>query len=153
MKIKIPLIELDNPKVPQDMAVSEFQKWLDYKRTKITIEVGDVEEEGEDTKATVEIIEAIMTGDLVINEDMTMIYNLSFPVKSENGSNVLEKLTIKPRMTAEDVKNATKGIKRDEPFSIFIGYISVLSGELKGLIKKIDSVDFSLLQKIVGYFL
>jgi len=155
MEVSIAEIKLKNPKVPQEMAMEEFQKWLDYKKAKVelTMESSSEEENGEDSKANTEIIQAIMIGDLIINDDMTMTYKLAFPVKSQEGTSELSSLTLKPRLTAFEVQKATKGINKEEPFALFIGYIHVLSGEIKGLINKIDSTDFSLLQKIVGYFL
>lgn len=154
MQVELAEIKLENPKVPQEMAMEEFQKWLDYKKTKVKLTMNsNSEDEAEDNKAEMAIVEAIMSGDLIINDDMTMTYNLAFPVKSENGNTELSSITMKPRLTAYEVQKATKGISQDEPFKLFTGYIHVLSGEVRGLVNKIDSVDFSLLQKIVGYFL
>jgi len=154
MQVEIGEIKLKNQKLPQELAVEELQKWLDYKKTKIELVVkSNSEEEGEDNKANADIIEAIMDGSLVINEDMTMTYNLSFPIMSDRGTDELHAITLKPRLTAYEVQQATKGITKDEPFKLFTGYIHVLSGEVRGIVNKIDSSDFSLLQKIVGYFL
>lgn len=160
MQVILKKISIDNPKVPQEIAMEEFQGWLDYKKTKMTLvmegaevteeKIGDIDE---DNKAAMAIVEAIMSGDLVVNEDMSLTYNLAFPIRDENQSVVLNKLTLKPRMNAFEVQKATKGISQDEPFKLFIGYVHVLSGEVKGLVNKLDSIDFSLLQKIVGYFL
>jgi hypothetical protein len=154
MQVEIAEIKLENPKVTQEMAMEEFQKWLDYKKTKVQlVKNTGSEEEGEESKANTAIVEAIMAGELVFNEDMSMTYLLNFPVKSETGSTELHSLTLKPRLTAFEVQKATKGISKDEPFKLFTGYIHILSGEVRGLVNKIDSTDFSLLQKIVGYFL
>lgn len=159
MEVSIAEIKLKDPKVPQSMAMEEFQKWLDYKKTKINLVFNessskeDDEDEEESSKATTEIITAIMDGNLVVNEDLSLTYNLLFPVKDENGQNALSSLTMKPRLTADEVSQATKGVTKKDPQGVFIGYLHVLSGEVKGLIKKTDSQDYSLLQKIVMYFL
>lgn len=155
MQVELAEIKLENPKVPQEMAMEELQKWLDYKKTKVKLVKSDSDDVKDDeaVKANTEIVEAIMAGDLIIDEDMNMRYKLTFPVKSEEGTSALSELKLKPRLTAYEVQKATKGINKEEPFALFIGYIHVLSGEIKGLINKIDSTDFALLQKIVGYFL
>jgi len=157
MQVRLDEIVIDSPKVPQSLAMEEFQKWLDYKKTKVklTMTGSDVEpaDNKADNKAEMAIVESIMAGDLVINEDMTMDYKLSFPIKNDSGSVELSSLSLKPRLTAFEVQKATKGINTDEPFKLFTGYIHVLSGEVRGIINKLDSLDFSLLQKIVGYFL
>jgi len=159
MEVSIAEIKLKNPKVPQSMAMDEFQKWLDYKKTKITLVFNqssskdEDEDEEESSKATTEIIEAIMDGNLIVNEDLSLSYNLMFPVKDDSGQTALGSLTMKPRLTADEVAQATKGVTKKDPQGVFIGYLHVLSGEVKGLIRKIDSQDYSLLQKIVMYFL
>ena len=154
MNVRIEEITLKNAKVPQSVALADLQKWLDYKKTKVELVMGVAEDEGtDDNSAEMTLIEAIMAGDLVLNEDMSWTYTLAFPVLDEGGAVALKSLNMKPRLTAAEVSNAMKGVDKKEPFKLYIGYMSALSGEVRGLINKLDSSDLSVLQKIVGYFL
>lgn len=159
MQIEIKEILINEPAVPQAQSMKEFQAWLDHKKVGIELvregkRTDDDEEDDEAGKEETAIIEAIMRGDLVINpETMEMTYKLRHPIMDDSGSVAYKEFKLKPRITAAQVQEATKGVTKKEPFKIYIGYISALSGEIRGVINKIDSVDFSLLQKIVGYFL
>lgn len=159
MQIEIKEIKMLEPANPQAQSMKEFQAWLDHKKVDIELVMAgkrsedDDDDEDDAGKEETAIIEAMMHGHLAIDENMNMLYRLRHPILDDTGSVAVKELKLKPRMTAGEVQSATKGVNKKEPFKLFVGYISALSGELRGIVNKIDSVDFSLLQKIVGYFL
>lgn len=159
MQIEIKQIIIKEPAMSQALATAELQKWFDYKQLGIElVEAGnktddDFSDEENGGIEETAIITAIMKGHLIIDEEFNMTYKLLFPVKDDSGSVALSELKMVPRLTAAQVQLAIKGTTRKEPMKMFPGYISVLSGEVRGIINKIDSVDFSLLQKVAGYFL
>ena len=158
MQVEIKEIKMKEPANPQAQSMEEFQNWLNHKKVDLELVMAgnksdDDDDDDDAGKEEMAIIAAIMSGHLAIDEDMNMIYTLRHPILDDAGSMAVKSLTLKPRMTAAEVQAATKGMTKKDPFKLFVGYISQLSGEVRGIVNKLDSTDFSLLQKIVGYFL
>jgi len=155
MQVEIKEIKMQEPVISQVLAMAEFQKWLDYRKTGIELVMcGDASDDGEaDGKDEAAIIEAFMNGSIVLNEDMKLRYILTFPLLDDSGSVAVKELKLNPRMSAGQFSSCVSADVKKEPMKMFINMISVLSGELKGVVSKLESRDYSVLQKICSYFL
>ncbi len=157
MQVEIQEIKIKEPAVTQALAMKDLQKWLDFRREDVQLvtedDIDSKEEVESDNTNEIGILKAIMMGDLVINEDNSMTYKLMFPLNDDKGNVAVKELNLLPRLDGNQVNEAMRGADKTQPFKLYIGYISVLSGELRGIINKLDSKDLSLLQKVANYFL
>lgn len=164
MQVEIQEIKIKEPVLSQALAMAEFQSWLDFKQSDVELHKKDISEDeseyvdeledGADGKDETAIIQAIMTGHLKIDSDTkVMTYSLRFPIFDDTGVAAVKEIKLNPRMSAAQYSACVNANVQKEPLKMFVNVISVLSGEVKGIIAKFDSKDFSLLQKIAGYFL
>lgn len=130
--------------ISEEQAKAEIEKWLKAKR--VTPRMRKKNEQAEET-----LIGAIQDGYLVLNDDLTLTQKLIFPTK-EDGTGVND-LKFKLRMSVDERSTATKGYRPDDGDGRMIGYIAHLCGTARGIIGKLDSVDFEIAQSIAIYFL
>lgn len=125
-------------------AINEFERWLTSKK------ISDRKREAnKETEAV--LIEAIEDGNLIVNDDNTLILKLIWGTSEGNGVN---ELTFKNRLTVGERQSATKGIKADDGEGRLIGYIAALTDQPVGVIKKLESgEDYERASSIAIYFL
>lgn len=134
-------------KLNKEQATKEFKEWLDTKKVS---EKKRIANEGfQDT-----IVDAIMDGDMIINEDKTIDLKLKFPIINTSGKEAFSSLIFKHRMTVGERSAACKGVKAEDGEGRIIGYVAALSSMTRGEINKLDSgEDFERASALAVYFL
>lgn len=131
-------------KVTREVAVKEVEEWLDYKR----IRPGKREERKDEIETLVDSIEA---GEVIKGEDQVLKYTLMFPLEGSGAK--VEILEFKPRLTGLDLEPILKGIKATDADGRLRAYISALTGQPMGVIKKLDTEDSTIPNTIALFFL
>lgn len=125
-----------------EQAQKEFQKWADAKRLSEKV----IEKHIDDKEA---MVDAIMNGNLILNEDNTLKQILEFPVKDGQ----VKELVYKFRITEGELAASTRGIRTDDLIGQFsLCYVAALTGQDRGTIRVLDSVDVSLGKHIAAFF-
>jgi len=131
-------------KVSNDQAVKDIERWLDAKKIK-----DRKREQNADSEAV--LVDAIMDGDLIVNDDNSLTLKLIWPTAEGQG---VSTLTFKSRLTVGERQEATKGIKPTDAEGRLIGYVAVLTDQPVGVIKKLESgEDYERASSIAVYFL
>ena len=131
--------------ISADVAEKEVLKWLDYKKYSTS--------KREDQKDSISIMEnAICDGDLVLNKDNVFIQKLKFPIKDEDGKEVLSELKFVPRIPVIDIEKKSKGMEANN-YSVVRAYICALTKINSGLVGRLDTEDHRVSQAIVSFFL
>lgn len=125
-----------------EQAQEEFKSWAAEKRISDKV----IEKHADDAEA---IIDAIQNGVLVLNEDNTLTQKLEFSVKDGQ----VKELIYKSRITEGELAASTRGIKTDDLIGQFsLCYVAALTGQDRGTIRALDSVDVSLGKHIAAFF-
>jgi len=131
--------------ISNEQAKQEFNQWLDSK--KISARKRESNEGAEEI-----IIDAIMDGAMVINEDKTIDLKLLFPI--EQGNMNVDSLSLKHRLTVGQKNQAVKGLKPDDGDGRMLAYIAALSSQPAGIIRQMESGDdYERASAIAVYFL
>lgn len=134
-------------KVARPAAELEFNSWLDFKRVKESSRVEN-QEFGD------HIINAIVDGTITIDETTKkMTVKLDFPLTDDQGHETISELVVKPRLTVKELNEKLNGLKKGNSVDAQPAYIAAITENPIGLIKKLDTQDYSLLINIVVYFL
>jgi len=123
----------------KEMAITEFEKWFEYKKLPEYLR----EEKREDEN---QIVSAFMDGRLTMTEENEIKQKLLFPVNDS-----LEELTFQPRLKVVDLQKVDKATSQG--VGSIVKLAEALTGEPGGLIRNLDSIDFSLTKSICAYFL
>lgn len=127
--------------VSVDVAKIEVEKWLDFKR--INSRKREANQESIES-----LINGFSDGILTLNEKTHEIdFNLTFPI----GENI-NKLTFKPRVNVGRIHDQLKGVKSGDMHQTVLAYISVLSEQNSGVIRQLDTEDYSIASSIVIFF-
>lgn len=127
-------------KVSREVAEKDVQRWLDHKRVK--------ELKREKNKDAIEsMIECVMDGTLVIDDECVITHNLLFPLGNDEN---IKELKYSPRLTVGRIGEYTKNAKTND--ERVRGYISALSGMSNGLISNMETEDYSVVGNVVIFF-
>lgn len=130
--------------IAREIAEKEFMQWFEAKKLPKNL----LEKNSDDKEA---IVNAIEEGKLVLNEDNTFTQKLSFPVSF--GDTSISELTFKFRVQEGELAASMRGIKTEDLIGqISICYVSVLTGQNKGIIRALDPSDSYLGKKIAAFF-
>lgn len=131
-------------KVTREIAEQDFMSWFEAKKLPQFM----LEKHADDKEA---MISAIMTGNLVLNEDFTFTQKLNFPVKGSNME--VSELKYAFRISEGVLAASLRGIKTDDLIGQMpIAYISALTNEQKGTIRALDQIDSQLGKNIAAFF-
>jgi hypothetical protein len=132
--------------VDRNQAISEFEKWLEFKKIneRKRQEMFSFEET---------IIDAIEEGRMTIDDKMQIELNLHFPLKNEAEEIVLGKLSFKPRIRLQELNSKLKGIKPGDGDARIVAYMAALTSVNSGLLSKLYTEDTDVCQAICMYFL
>lgn len=126
-----------------DTAKEDFNKWLDFKRVS--------QKKREQSEAAIDaLVDEICEGNLVVNEDMTLVYKLMFPPEGETP---VTELTFKPRLKVSELHNETANTKGTDVNALIKSYIAALTGKPKAFFGKLDLDDYSVCQNIAVFFI
>jgi hypothetical protein len=134
-------------KVNRETAIQTVTEWLDFKKVKATKREG--------LASMIEsLIEAVMEGTLVVDDNMNFIQKLDFPLTSQEGSVMCESLTFKPRITDKEIQSHSKAVKGQTFSDELTKRILALTGENFGYIQSLDSsTDRPLAENIAVFFM
>ena len=132
--------------ISEEIARKDFENWVSPKK----LPKKKLEENAEHADV---IIDGIMDGSIVINEDNTLTLNLIWPTtEDENGVSKLE--FKKHRMKFADGQRATKGLKPDDADGRLLAFVSFLTDQPVGVIKNLAyGSDLTRASSITVYFL
>lgn len=130
-------------KISREVAELEIKAWLDFKRVEERKRLAFV-----DSIET--LIEAVMDGRLVLRkEDHFLIQNLAFPT---TGDDPITKLEYKPRLKVFEVHQQTANERPGDAEARILAYVAALTGKVKGIIKQLDTEDYTICQSIAVFF-
>lgn len=133
-------------KIAREVAVLDFNRWLDYKKVK--------ENKRNESKAQAdELISAIESGAIIIDDNCNIIHKLEFPVLSDKGEVVLSELKYKPRILVHQLNSKLKGVEASNADGRIVAYAAALTDQNTSLIGKLDTEDYRISSSIVMYFL
>lgn len=126
--------------VSEELAIETVESWLDVKKVNAKKRI-------ENEKLIQELVGLVQDGTLVLTDKFHWKHKLIFPI-GENEQ--IKELIYKPRISVEEIIDGSKGVKQEE---LGLVYISILTGQVKGIIKKLDLSDYTVSQIIAGFFL
>jgi hypothetical protein len=129
--------------INKETAKEEIKKWLDYKK------IRPADRESNDVFID-RLISAFESGQLVLTDDMDLEFEFAFPVQGE-GTN-FTKATFKPRMSALERESATKGITAGDGYGRINAIAAELCGTPRGIMKKLDTEDYKIVESIAVFF-
>ena len=133
-------------KITKEQARKELNLWFEAKRVKES-------KKEEHAESGDSIVEAIASGDLVLTEKNEFKYNLLFPIVSDKKETILKELTFSPRLRVGQLHSKLQGVKASDADGRILAYVSALTNQNSGLLKKMDLEDYNLCQAIVMFFL
>lgn len=133
-------------KVPFSVAEKEVIAWLDFK--KIGSKAREVYSDNIDS-----IIDRVVDGTLSFDDQKSILHNVLFPVENTDGVVVLSSLVYKPRVAQREINTAMRGVKQSDSDGRVTGYLSAITGQPKGVLATLDSVDMAIAQNVVVFFL
>ena len=137
---------LKTEKVSRKVAELEVKKWLDYKKVK--------EKKRENLQDSIDImIDAIIDGSLVLDQDFKFTHTLSFPIENANGEVTVKSLTYKPRLSVQEITSRMKGIKSNDPDARVVGYVAALTDKPRAVLTDLDTEDNAIAQAFALFFL
>jgi hypothetical protein len=128
--------------VAKEIAVADVNRWLHAKKIS--------NKKRETYKTTIDqLVDFVEEGVLSLNDDNVFVHTLKFPVGVDTITNKLE---YKLRLSVDASIDALKGTNGSGTETV-LAYVSALTGQVKGFIKKLDSEDYSVAQAITVFFL
>lgn len=124
--------------VCREQAEKEFSRWA--------FEIKRIKERLIDEDSKESFIQNVMDGTFEIAEDGAITHKLSCPLEARS------ELKYKPRMKVFEMSKM-KACKDSDSTGKAAALLSVLSGENKGVIEKLDSLDFMAASQLVGFYL
>ncbi len=138
-----PVVKQLSQPISIDVAEKDTNKWLDAKRVSSS--------NREVHKDHVEVItDAIVDGILTLKEDNSFSHKLLFPIE---GDSSLDTLDYKSRLKISTVHSHLKGVKGGDADGRILAYVSALTSKPAGVIRALDTQDYSISQAIVVFFL
>jgi hypothetical protein len=130
-------------KIGREIAEAEVSRWLDFKK----VGIGKRKKQ----KASINVlIDAIKDGYLSLQDDFSFRHVLKFAIEEESPTS---ELTYKARTSVEVFQTQLLGVNPKDNYAIVTAYIAGLTKKPKGVIKKLDSEDYSIASSIVTFFM
>lgn len=134
---------MDENKVAREVAEGEIGRWLDCKKVS--------NKKRESNRSSIDsLVDAVVEGLLVVQEDGSLIHTLKFPT---DGESPLESLKYKLRLKVGDIHSYMKGIKADDADGRVAAYVAALIGKPLKLVQALDSEDYSISQAVAVFFI
>jgi len=126
--------------VSPEVAKKEVEKWLDFRRVR--------KRKREENESTInELIEAFEDGILILDPETHVIKQKLLFDKAGK-----KELNFKPSMSVGEGQRALKGIKTTDSHGMLLAYVSELTGEVKEVLRQLDSEDYGIARTIAGFF-
>ncbi len=131
-------------KVNRETATADINAWLDAKR--VSTKKREAYSDSIET-----LIDAVEMGDLVLRKaDNFLIQTLQVPTDGEAPVKTLE---FKPRLQVFEIHKQQENEKATDSNVIILAYVAALTGQVKGVIKKLYTDDYRICQSIAIFFL
>lgn len=138
--------------ISQEVAEIEFSKWLEH----FGFSDEDFNEGGQLASVKTlksRIVNAIMYGQVSIEEDCTLIQKLTSPIVSDAGKVALDELKYKPDYQAWEQNACMKGLDLDKESSkVALAMAGMLTANGVAILGKLRSYDYKVLQSVVTFF-
>jgi hypothetical protein len=133
-------------KVKFDIAQDSVNEWLDHKRISAN--------KRESLQGMIDnMVEAVVSGDLALKEDMTWEHVLIFPPKNKEGVETIKSITYKPRISEIDLAPHKRTVKGNDFDASLKRTILALTGQAIGVINNLDSsTDKQIADSIAVFF-
>lgn len=129
--------------INRETAKKEVESWLDEKKVSA--------KKRETHKENIEnLIDSICDGTLVL-EKGEFVQKLNFPVPGE--AQEITTLRFKQRVNVETVQMHMQGVKPTDNYGMISAYIAALTTQPKGVIKKLDTEDYTIAYGIAIFFM
>lgn len=129
--------------VSREVAEKDVIAWLDFK--KVNAKKRENYRDNIDT-----LIDAIVDGALILEDDKTFTHKLKFPIGEEETVSVLK---YKPRVKVSTVQVCLQNVKATDADGRICGYMAALTGVDRNIIKQQDTEDYEIGRAIVLFFL
>lgn len=130
--------------VTEKVAEKDFDKWISaIKPPKRIVK------EGEKT-TRLDIVEKIMSGDLVVGDDGVLKLKLSTPLE---GGRPIDSLSFKTRFKTHEIRKQVKRIEPGDSYGMLMAHASVLTDVEVQVMGQFEKTDFNIISAIVSYFL
>jgi len=134
---------MTKPLIDKETAIADVDRWLDYKK------IG--RSKREQNKIFIDqMVEAVVDGDLVLDEDCKWTYTLKFPLENEVP---VRTISFKPRVNLKDINDQLSKVKGGSGSDLMVVYAAVLSGQVKEVIRNFDTEDYNTISAIVIFFM
>jgi hypothetical protein len=137
---------MQKEEIAREVAETEIEKWLEVKKIHKSTR--------ESYKDNIDLlIESIMRGDLTYEpKENGFIHKLCHPL--DNGEvTTIDTLTYKGRLNDKMLNPYTKGIAATDGFARLDAIICALTGQARGIINSLDSIDKKIAMAIAVFFI
>ena len=146
--------------VSKELAIRDVDAWLDYKgvlnSTRITQEevINSLYELVEEGVLSIDSGLGTDKDAEDVSDDATfnITHKLRVPL-TQDGEVTLSSLSYKPRIANSEPDKYSKGVKAGDGEGKVASYICALTAQPRGVIKKLDSLDYAIAQNIVIFFI
>jgi|TARA_R110001599_G_scaffold341931_1_gene563270 hypothetical protein len=129
--------------VERSVAEADVERWLSAKRVRAS--------KRKDAEDQIEaLIEAVVWGQMIVNEDDQLVQTLDFPIEAEIRTT---NLTYKNRVSVSEMNSKLKGVKSGDVDDRVLRVISAITGKPAGVIGRLDTSDYSVAQSVAIFFL
>lgn len=128
--------------IAKEIAQKDVSKWLDFQEIS----------ESNRTKhqASIDrIVEAVELGNVIINDDNTITQKLKHPL----GEAKVSAINFAASLTVGEINTQMNKATEDNAMSVPISYICAATGELKGVIVKMNNKDYKVSDSIILFFM
>jgi len=130
--------------ISREQAAVEFDRWaFEIKRIKERL-INDNPDALENREA---VIKNIMDGTFTIDEEGKITHKLCVPISDD-----VKELVYKPRMQVFEMSKM-KEFKPEDSTGKTIAIMSVLTNLNKGIVQKLDTVDFTTVGELMSFYL
>lgn len=133
-------------KVSKDFAEKEVNRFLDFKK------VGKLKRE-DNFDGVNTLVDAVMCGDIEIDENCIITHKLQFPITNDEGEITVRELVYQPRLRVDKIQSSMKGVKANDADGRILAYINAITDKPKGILRHLESTDYSICQGIAVFFL
>ncbi len=133
-------------KVSKEVALEELKNFIN-KFVKKPVELNELEESYPD------VLQGIMDGFVVFNEEMVPTYTLKHPIKDEKGDPAVTVINFKTRIKPSTAADIGKGLEIKKEVLLFqLKCTAYITGQTIGMLDKFEPYDYDAIYQISTVF-
>ncbi len=138
---------MKNKAISKDVALVELENFVN-KFVKKPVPFNELEDSYPD------VLEAIMDGLLVFDENLNPTFKLKYPIKGEESGNVvLDSLTFKTRIKPTQLADIAKGLNpQKEVFTLQLKMTSFIIDQPIAMLDKFERYDYDVISQVASVF-